>query len=256
MKKLFSILLVIFLLSGCADSVVPDKPADSDNSTTSETPTVSTDPTVSEKPAEYSYLIQDTAENIISIKLPDGSEHADLIENMMVSKIKDLSSETITVTRSQTDVADKQREYSGYSIDLDTRISFASEDLVSVVVEGSFNRKGAAYPNDWFFTLNFNPATKQPVKFEDGYVADKALYDAFSAQAKQTIAAENGGEWPESFGEFGEMVCDEESFLNGLKDGSVYWYLTQNGMGFSCSVIHALGDHIEAEISLDAVTKK
>lgn len=244
MKKLFPILLVICLLSGCAESVVPDKPAASDK------------PAVSEKHTDCSYLIQDTAENIISIKLPDGNEHADLIENMMVAKIKELCGETFSLTRSQTDVADKQREYSGYCIDLDARVSFASEDIVSIVVEGAFNKKETAYPSNWFFTLNFNPKTEQSVNFTDRYVVNKALYDAYAKMAKQTIIDRNGGKWPETLGNFGEDVCSEEPFLNGLKDGIVYWYLTPNSMGFSCPVWHFLGDHLEAEIPLETVTEK
>ena len=204
----------------------------------------------------YSYLIEDTEKNLISIKMPEEPQYNSVIEEYIVAEIRDTWGETFDLTHSKTDVADKQRDYSEIYLELNATTTFESEEVVSVVVQGLFNKKGTAYPTHWFFAINFNPQTLEKVKFSDFYVVNQTLYEKFSEKVTANIAEQNGGVWPEMLGEFEMAVCSEDSFLSGLESGSVCYYFTENGVGFCCPVRHVLGDYQKAELSYDVLIKK
>lgn len=238
MKKLLAFLLamVFVVLVGC-----------NEGATTSET-------TASVAEPKTGYLIEENDQNKISIMLPDDREYTveqnEFIGNFVSQKLYALTGENFDLVSSSTDIKEPNKDYSNYNISIEGRTTYASDDMISVVFAGSLNKKTAAHPSSVFFTLNFNPATNEIIKFESLHTIDDALYQKFATQGKQNIIDETGGVWPEEFDSFEETLCSKEAFFDGLKGNtnSINWYYTNEGIGFSYEVIHALGDHKEVEI--------
>ena len=203
---------------------------------------------------ESGYLIEENDQNQISIMLPDDREYTaeqnEFIGDFVAQKLCAMTGENFDLVSSSTDIKEPNKDYSNYNISIEGRTTYASDDMISVVFAGSLNKKVAAHPSSVFFTLNFNPATNEIIKFESLHTIDDALYQKFATQGKQNIIDENDGVWPEEFDSFEETLCSKETFFDGLKvnTNSINWYYTNEGIGFSYEVIHALGDHKEVEI--------
>ncbi len=238
MKKLLAFLLamVFAVLVGCNDG------------------TTSSETVISGDKQEISYLIEENDQNQISIKLPDDREYTSeqnkFIGDFVAQRLYAMTGENFDLIISSTDIKEPNKDYANYNISIEARTTYASDDMISVVFEGSLNKKSAPHPTRPFFTLNFNPATKEIIKFETINTIDDELYQKFATQGKQNILDECGGVWPEEFDSFEETLCSKETFFDGLKGNtnSINWYYTQEGIGFSYEVVHALGDHKEVEI--------
>lgn len=207
------------------------------------------------------FLIEDTEENLISLQNPSTEELNEkntlLIEDFIQSKIKAFCGETFQLIQTKKDITNKNRDYSNYYIEVNFKISYISEDLVSVIFEGFLNKKETAHPYHLFFDFNFNPKTSKPVAFSERYFIDDALYDAFSQQAEKNILEQCDGQWPSGWKSFSEQLCPKDKFLEGIeKEETFYWYHTQNGVGFSYPVVFALGDHMEVELPYEALKAK
>lgn len=99
-----------------------------------------------------------------------------------------------------------------------------------------------------FLSLNFNPKTMNIVDFTSRHTIDDELYNKFAQQGEKQFLEECGGKWPEGLSNFSEDLCSKEDFYDGLKNDSINWYYTENGIGFSYLVPYALGNHKEVEI--------
>ena len=243
MRKIFIIVFcVILTFSFCA--CVKEK---SNQSKTSQTTSV-----FKEKKA---YLVKNSKEDIISVKLPTDNEYSEkqnrFIVDFISSKINDISGETFELKNSKNAVEYNQ-DYTGYFIEIESKTSFASDDIVSIVFTGLLNQKSAAHPTHLFFALNFNPKTMDIINFSSRHIIDDELYNEFAKQGEKQILEETGGDWPKEWGSFSEMFCSKEKFFDGLnnKTTEIEWYYTDDGIGFSYSVIHALGDHKEVELKI------
>ena len=203
---------------------------------------------------ESGYLIEENDQNQISIMLPDDREYTaeqnEFIGDFAAQKLSAMTGENFDLVSSSTDIKEPNKDYSNYNISIEGRTTYASDDMISVVFAGSLNKKTAPHPSSVFFTLNFNPATNEIIKFESLHTIDDALYQKFATQGKQNILNECDGVWPEEFDSFEETLCSKEKFFDGLKGNtnSINWYYTNGGIGFSYEVIHAIGDHKEVEI--------
>lgn len=243
MRKIFIIVFcVILTFSFCA--CAKEK---SNQSKTSQTTSV-----FKEKKA---YLVKNSKEDIISVKLPTDNEYSEkqnrFIVDFISSKINDISGETFELKNSKNAVEYNQ-DYTGYFIEIESKTSFASDDIVSIVFTGLLNQKSAAHPTHLFFALNFNPKTMDIINFSSRHIIDDELYNEFAKQGEKQILEETGADWPKEWGSFSEMFCSKEKFFDGLnnKTTEIEWYYTDDGIGFSYSVIHALGDHKEVELKI------
>ena len=90
------------------------------------------------------------------------------------------------------------------------------------------------------------------INFSSRHIIDDELYNEFAKQGEKQILEETGGDWPKEWGSFSEMFCSKEKFFDWLnnKTTEIEWYYTDDGIGFSYSVIHALGDHKEVELKI------
>ena len=144
---------------------------------------------------------------------------------------------------------------SARSLELSGRVTFQSDELVCVVLEGLHNVRTAAHPNHLFSTRNFDPQTGETLPFAGRYVIDEALYEAFAASAEAVLTEQAGGTWPEGWASFAEMFCDKDAFIAGLTVEEEYHVLyTGDGLYISFPVPFALGGHMEIPIPDSALT--
>lgn len=202
------------------------------------------------------YVTEYNTNNYISIQIPN-----DCFDEAQKTFIKEFVYKTFEVTTdnkfnleySTTKPKSEDVQEVEYYIEVETRVTYFTDEFVSVVFDGFFNKSHAAHPINLFFTLNFNPKTLERVYFLDKYEMNDELYDLFSEQAEKNLIKETGGVWPNDWGSFSEDIFSKESFFNGLKNekniySSIYCYYTDNAVGFSYECAHALGDHREVEI--------
>lgn len=136
----------------------------------------------------------------------------------------------------------------------EARIVFASDDVVSIVVEAFVNQKTAAHPSHLLFTYNYDPDTLKEIVFSDVYRIDEELYTVFSRKAEQKLLSLCNGKWPDTWGSFSEDFCSLDDFLIGMNIGNAfYYYQTETRIEISFPVPHSLGDHLEVEIPVDCL---
>ncbi len=207
------------------------------------------------------FLIEDTPENLASIQIPREvwipDIQQELLRTFLLSQIEKNFDADFTLEKSASDVADKGRDYTGCYLEARPRVAYRSEQLISIVFEGMYNKKGAAHPIHFLWALNYDPQTLEALSFSQQYQVDGALYSAFSEAAEKEIRADCGGKWPEGWGSFAEEICSEERFLEGLsQEGDFHHYFTADGVVISFPVPYALGDHMEALLPYDCLTVK
>lgn len=212
--------------------------------------------TPAESKIKSTYLVEENEENIISIKLPTDYAFNDaqneFIADFVLSKICDISGKTFELTKSETAVEYNQN-YSEYYIDVESKTTYISDNIISIVFTGLYNKKSAAHPINLFFALNFDPKTMNIVQFSSIHTIDDSLYNEFVKQGEKEILDKTGGIWPEGWESFSETLCSKETFFDGLKgkNSEIEWYYTENGIAFSYSVPFALGNHREVELQIE-----
>ena len=212
---------------------------------------------------KYLYLVEDSKDNYIVVKLPTNydldSKTNKLIADFITTKINEFSGEEFKLIGASALPEQKNLQDSEYYIEIETEVTYNTSDTVSIVFSGLFNKKGAAHPTNLFYALNFDPNTMQEIDFANRYTVDGELYTSFAQSGKEKITQLLGGTWPDAWKSFSEEFCSEQEFFEGIKlntqGDAVYWYYSKTGIVFSFSVAHALGDHIEAEVSFDKLKK-
>lgn len=256
MRKTLTIFLIITLLflSACSDN--KNNAVESINSNDTRSISSGKDAKKNDQ-TKYAFLIDDTYENTISIQIPLVKENSDqqllFIQNVIKEKIKSFCGEEFNLTLSKTDIENKNstdpENLLGYYIITKSKVSYESKDMVSIVFESFFNKSGTAHPTDWLFSINYNPTTFEIIAFSDMYYIDEKLYNIFAQYAEKEILKLCDGKWPDGWGSFSETLCSKENFLQGMKTETEFaYYYTNEGIGISYPIGHALGDHKEVVI--------
>lgn len=232
--KLFIVLILCLLIVSCNTS--------DDNNTVIEN--------------EY-FLIQDDSKNAVSIKMPMFSNIE--INEMLEGHIKEyfvgfyaLSLDLVRSDR-KAEVDINNIQYAEYFIDLDYRIAYNSESLISIVWEGLGNNRNAAHPNNILITYNLNPNKVERVLFSDDHIITKELYNEFVKLSVDSIAQKTtNGTYPEEWGAFSEDLCTWEAFENGMKNETEFClYYSDKGVSVVYPVSHSLGDYFVTSIPYD-----
>ncbi|REK71548.1 DUF4163 domain-containing protein [Paenibacillus paeoniae] len=139
------------------------------------------------------------------------------------------------------------------TIEMDFQIKLRDERILSIVYPGYANSEGAAHPVNLFQTTNVDIEHGQKLRLQDLVKVDHQLIEAFRTGVYQThdqqLDLAQEGLLEETLEQFG----DEELlsyFSNADSEiGGAFSYVTQDSIGISLPVAHALGDHFEMEIS-------
>lgn len=213
--------------------------------------------TLVESECEEVYLLEKNEENLVCIKLSlddrFNEEQTRFVENFVVTELHKMTGVSFDLKKSN-DMGDyHDEEYYNYYINLESKVSYVSNDAVSIIFSGVLNKKSAAHPLHLLFSLNFDPNTMNVIQFSERHAIDDALYEEFALEGEKRILEECGGKWPEGWKSFSETLCSKETFVKSLKNDNEYseveWYYTEDGMGFSYSVAYSLGGHKEVELT-------
>ncbi len=133
------------------------------------------------------------------------------------------------------------------------KIKRKNKNIISVVYEGTAYLEGAAYANNYLYSVNVDLKNKQILKLSDLVDVNKELAE----KIKEGTVSE---EQKEAFDTLTSedilnkiSVCDE---VDNVKEGQSYSYLTEDSLGIIIPVEHVLGDYIQIEIPLSEVQLK
>ncbi len=251
MKKYIITLCLAMLLLLCACTAHDANPEASTPSTAEQNAAVET---------EAAYLFENSEENAIcaaypKLCSPESDAANDTIYNFVQEKIAAICILTdYNLTASSEKPSETAEDYQNTYLNVEYRITYCTDDLVSIVFEGLYNYKKAAHPIHLLFTLNIDPQSGKEIAFADRYAIDDALYEAFAAQAEKDITEGAGGTWPEGWGTFSDAICSKAAFLNGLSSGDDFHvFYTAEGVGISYPVPYAMGDHLEVMLPYSAL---
>ncbi|AIQ29236.1 hypothetical protein P40081_14525 [Paenibacillus sp. FSL P4-0081] len=158
-----------------------------------------------------------------------------------------------------------------YSLDLDShntleidyQITYKSDKFLSIQYIGSALNKGGAYPLNVFYTTNIDVDKEIKVKLTDLLEIDEAFVQELKNGIYRSYDDNLNLREEGVMRDYWSGIKDQE-LLNDLKytdeaDGAnnsvIFSYLTQDSLGISLSVPHALGDHLEMEIGYEKLSE-
>jgi hypothetical protein len=143
------------------------------------------------------------------------------------------------------------------SIDIDYQVTFVDSQKISITFSGLSTVKSGAYPNNEFFTLTIDVDKASVLRLKDSYIVNDELIKVYLAALKQQGSS---GQVPKGAvqaieGRNGMKVAFEYADDVGRDniEGLVSSYFTEDGLGISMPVIHALGDHVETVIKYEDI---
>lgn len=145
------------------------------------------------------------------------------------------------------------------TMDIEYKITTKGPRFLSIQYLGYQNTTGAAHPVNVFYTTNINLDTGSKVKLSDVVTIDQAFLEKFKkgTYVKWDPDLEIPKEYLEDYINKDYLI---EEFKNadslGEENGSnTFSYFTEDALGISISVPHALGDHVEIEIKYADLSK-
>ncbi len=144
-------------------------------------------------------------------------------------------------------------DYVDLHLDLSYEIKRYDSAYLSIVFEGVGNVDTAAYPNNLFVTKNYDLRQKKEITlFNLCTVNTKFAEKAYAAFLQELSFTENA----ELVQMFQAGYPDADALLRTLFscDGTVedcQSYMTPQSIGISVPIVHAGGDHVEAEIAYE-----
>lgn len=211
--------------------------------------------------AETVYLVENSEQNAICFAYPklqysESNAANDAILDFAQEKIAEICLLTDYDLRETSEKpSNVSANYQNTYLQIDYRITYCTEDTISVVFEGLYNYKKAAHPMHLLFTLNIIPQSGDRLAFADRYIIDDALYDTFAARAEKSIMENADETWLDGWGKFAAEICDKTAFLKGVgSEHNFHVFYTTEGIGISYPVPYSMGDHLEVIIPYSELT--
>ncbi|WP_458120753.1 hypothetical protein [Paenibacillus sp. Z6-24] len=151
----------------------------------------------------------------------------------------------------------------GYSestrIEIEYKISYQNNNVLSVKYSGLSYKKGDAYPTNQFYTTNIDITKGKLLKINDLLKIDSQLFSLFKSNQFKAVLEEQQ-DLKEIFSEnqFIQLLhtADSSEHLGAMDQSYVFSYLENGFIGLSLPVTHALGDHAEYEIKIQDIPKE
>lgn len=139
-----------------------------------------------------------------------------------------------------------------FSLDMDYSVSLENEGLLSIQFSGYSYVEGAAHPVDIFDTINIDMKKFEPLQLTDIVTIDAEFLKELKESELQSDIIEQKNILTER---------SDEEWLTSLQhadtsEADIRWYLTENMLGISVQISHAIGDHAEFEIKYDKLKPK
>ncbi|WP_336763648.1 hypothetical protein [Paenibacillus sp. USHLN196] len=143
------------------------------------------------------------------------------------------------------------------SLDINYQIMLKSNDLISIQYFGSAFTEGASYPLNVFYTSNIDINKGSRVKLIDLIDVNEAFVEEFKEgdykSYNEDLDLLDNGVITEILSGYNSIdlisYFKHSDEVGQVNDSGTFSYITQDAIGVSISVPHALGDHLEMEIS-------
>lgn len=142
--------------------------------------------------------------------------------------------------------------YGSVELNIDYKIVYMNQNILSIQYSGLGSVSNAAHPNNLFFTTNIDIKTGERLRLKDIVNIDQDFANKF-------LNGEFKALWPEQSVALKHYTNDEirKYFLEADsldsigtdQQSDVFSYFTDDSLGISISVGHAIGDHAEFKIS-------
>ena len=253
-------MVLLFVLTSCAQVQTTNTPASSSTQTpsTTDSPKSSTYKmknsyiTITNTSAKYfiqTYTFTDKShkDSSVAIRLPQ------LIGDNF-DKVNEIIKDYVVGFAANCYSAD----YSNLSLDVDYHLTFNDDDWLSISFNGFGNVKTAAYPNRIFQTLNINLKNASIVKLSDIYNVNRdftrIFREEFASQIRERLAVILGVSQFQVEPAAAHLdQYDDQTLMKYL--GGSCCYMTHDKIGISFGLPHAAGDHFETEIPYSALSQ-
>ena len=253
--------VMLVLTASCAKSQANISGGDSGTSSVVDTPSSSAETTITtEMPfvtftntsAKYyiqSYTLTDTSHqgSTVIIRYPQlVSAGSDKVNGVIKTKATKIASDYYG------------SDYANLSLDVDYHLTFNNDDWLSISFNGSGNVKTAAHPNDILQTMNINLKDGYEIKLTDIYNVNadfvRVFRNEFSSQVKTRLAVIMGFSPADTDSAASYLDQYDDQTLTKYLSNS-YCYMTNDKIGISFEMPHAIGDHFETEIPYSDLLK-
>lgn len=148
----------------------------------------------------------------------------------------------------------------GLFYSLDFEVKYQSDSLISIAYYGSTFSEGASYPIDVFFTTNIDLTSGKKLSLSDLVLIDDSFVELYLSK----ICEESEDELSMYAYQYIQQSYSQDELESGFKQADstygksryIFSYFTGDSIGISWEVPHAVGDHVETEISFDKLTDK
>ncbi|WP_425448640.1 PdaC/SigV domain-containing protein [Dethiothermospora halolimnae] len=198
---------------------------------------------VNEKKGSYYITNQEYRKNNIKINYPKITNLNDAKrQNTINTLLKDEALKIIDYY----DTIEKK-----LTLEINYTIKLKTNNLLSIAYSGLGYVKGAAYPNNHFYTTNIDINNGNRLRLKDIIEIDDELIKKiqkgnFKAPKNRRTIILNKLDSKNTLKNFSKS--DSLANITEGRDNYIFTYLTPSSLGISINVIHALGDHIEFEI--------
>ncbi len=250
-KKSAILLSALFLLNGCNAA---------DNNSSDEETVVQD--TVNDNLITH-YAVEDTIENRILFEYPQFDESVDdaekynlLITDFVGCALDNIGHDDFNGELNVNHDGWDYEEITGLSAEIKYEITRNDSEYLSVVFDGIPYYKGAAHPYHYFNVLILDVKNCKLLSLSDLYVIDDGFIDIMRDNyKKQMVAYLNDLNCTAK--EYSELYKDNAYYKDVLSrtnkntNGGYECFLTENELGISFPIAHALGEHFEVYIDFD-----
>ncbi|XOK60320.1 PdaC/SigV domain-containing protein [Paenibacillus elgii] len=140
-------------------------------------------------------------------------------------------------------------ETEGFSMEIEYEIKWKTDHFLSIQYSGISYDKGTAHPTNNFYTTNIDINKEKKLKLADLVTIDEGFVKKFiGGKFKETMPEHN----------YIHNIFTTKEWLTMLNkadsnETEICSYFTENALGISVGVSHAVGDHAEFEIKYEDI---
>lgn len=197
--------------------------------------------------SSMTYTVEDD-DNNISIEYPVVSGLSDEVNQKKINEL--IKAEALKVYNTY---YCEDRDYLGHlNLDIEYTISLENEYILSIQYYGLGNLENAPHPHKLFYTTNIDMMMGNRLRLVDLVNIEEELINMFISGKFEPLCQVQD---EFDLGYYGSYDGAEESFINADNMESVFSYLTNDSLGISIPVSHAIGGHAEFEIKYKDITE-
>jgi len=192
----------------------------------------------------------------VEVKFPQLSNMTDETKEQRLNKL--IKDEALRI------IAYYDQNFTNRVIEVEYKVTYQSEDVLSVQYFGYFSAEDVAHPTNIFYTSNIDLQKEKVLVLKDLIEVNQDLVTLFRngqyVPLDSGLNLENEG----LYNIMMERFTDEElltyfqnaDHLDESNISNVYSYLKEDTLGISIGIPHALGDHMEVEMKVEGIANR